>query len=248
MNNPARTSSGRRTRFLIPARLRILLHAIRWSALVALLPLFLNPTPAAAVHYGQGEKVQFIGVVADAQGRPLQGVRVVLEASRSYFSFKQFHRADKDSRRLSAESDAKGEYTIEWPWDEYFNHFKLSAGLPVRKGRSDTFHNLDEIDVTDRVNAGAPVVSTLEVHDRAFYDHLHAFLASVQSDDERRVFNDMGTPDDVKQVQYAGGSAAEVTWWYFESGKVFRFGDGKLEQTSDFAPVRPYSGGTPQEK
>jgi hypothetical protein len=224
--------------------------ALAALALVAAGALLLaGAAPAHAAHYAQGEKIQFIGVVADRQGRPLQGVRVVLEASRSYFNLREFRRSEKDTRRVSGESDAKGEYSIEWPWDGYYNHFKLVAGVPVRKGKEETFHVLDEVEVTDRVGSGAPVVSTLEVRDRAFLDHLRDFLSSLRSEDERRVYDDMGTPDDVKRIHYSGSSdSTEVTWWYFEAGKVYRFRDGRLEQVADFSPVRAFSTSSPQER
>jgi hypothetical protein len=200
--------------------------------------------PAAAAHYSQGEHLQFIGVVADAQGRPLADVRVVLEVSRSYFKLRELRRSEKDARRVAGTTDAKGEYAIDWPWDGYYNHFKLAAGVPMRKGREETLHVLDEIDVTDRVQAGTPIVSTLEVKDRGFVDRYREFMASIRSADERQVFNDMGTPDDVKRINYAGGATAadavEVSWWYFSAGKVYRFRNGRLEQVSEFEPVKGF--------
>jgi hypothetical protein len=209
-------------------------------ALCALVALF-AAAPAGAAHYTQGEHLQFVGVVADGQGRPMVDVRVILEVSRKYFNLRELHRAEKDARRISATTDAKGEYSIDWQWDGYFNHFKLVAGVPVRKGKEETLHALDEIDVTDRVQAGNPIVSTLEIKDRAFVDHFREFMASIQSPEERQVYNDMGTPDDVKRINYAGGTTGvEVSWWYFSAGKVYRFRDGRLQQVSDFAPVKGF--------
>jgi hypothetical protein len=210
-------------------------------AAIAALAALTTTAPAAAAHYTQGEHLSFVGVVADAQGRPLADVRVVLEVSRAYFNLRELRRGEKDTRRISAASDAKGEYAIDWQWDGYYNHFKLAAGVPVRKGKEETLHVLDEVDVTDRVQAGTPIVSTLEVKDRAYLDRFRDFMASIKSADERQVYNDMGAPDDVKRINYAGGtSAVEVSWWYFSAGKVYRFRDGRLEQVSDFEPVKGF--------
>src|SRR4029453_10011297 len=74
--------------------------------------------PAAAARYAQGERVQITGIVADAQGQPLPEVRVTFEATRTYFSIRELRRtADKEIRRVSATTNASGEYTVVWPWD-----------------------------------------------------------------------------------------------------------------------------------
>jgi hypothetical protein len=31
----------------------------------------------------------------------------------------------------------------------------------------------------------------------------------------------------------------EVTWWYFEQGKAYRFREGELQQVVNFDPVTP---------
>jgi hypothetical protein len=46
----------------------------------------------------------------------------------------------------------------------------------------------------------------------------------------------MGRPDRIRNVQYPG--YLESSWWYFESGKVYRFHDGRLQQVVPFDPVR----------
>jgi hypothetical protein len=46
----------------------------------------------------------------------------------------------------------------------------------------------------------------------------------------------MGKPDRIRNVQYP--RHLESSWWYFESGRVYRFRDGRLEQVVPFDPVR----------
>lgn len=214
------------------------------AALAGLLCLLaaLTPMPAIAARYDQGQRIQVTGVVADSQGQPLQGIRVVLEVSRTYFSMRNLRRtADPDVRRVSATTDARGNYTVEWPWDSYFNHFELVAGVPVHSrlenGRTgETVQELARQEITRRVEAGSPAVVAVTIESRVFLDNLRQFLASIKTDDQRKVYQEMGKPDRVRNVQYPG--YLESSWWYFEAGRVYRFRDGRLEQVTPFDPVR----------
>jgi hypothetical protein len=214
------------------------------AALVALAGLACNAAPAAASPYDDGERLQFTGVVTDTGGRPVPGIQVVLEASRVSFRLRELRRTEHDSRQVSATTNAQGEYSIEWPWDDYFNHFQVLAGIVVRHGREERLEVLEREDVSRRVSAGSPIVSAIVVHNRAFVDRLRDFLASVQSGDQHRVYEEMGTPDDVKRVHYAGRQQpqqeAEVSWWYFAAGKVYRFRAGRLDQVDRFDPVQRF--------
>ncbi|HEX2641775.1 MAG TPA: hypothetical protein VHU81_02205 [Thermoanaerobaculia bacterium] len=204
--------------------------------LLLLLAFFLGDGLAvAARRYQQGERIQVTGLVADREGRPLSDVRVVLEASRSYFSIRELRRTEKDIRRVSAVTNARGEYTLEWPWDSFFNRFDLVVGVPVRKGTTEKLQELQRTDMTDRMLAGSPVVAALTVENAAFLQKLRQFVASVKSDDERRVYDEMGKPDEVKTVHYP--DSTESTWWYFGNGRAYRFRDGHLEQVIPFDPV-----------
>ncbi len=194
--------------------------------------------PAAAARYAQGERVQITGIVADAQGQPLPEVRVTFEATRTYFSMRQLRRtSDQEVRRVSATTSAAGEYTLVWPWDSYFNHFELVAGVPVRiKAGGERLEELARQDVTRRVTAGSPAVVAVTVENRKFLDAFRQFLTSIQTEDQRKVYQEMGKPDRIRNVQYPG--YLESSWWYFESGRVYRFRDGRLEQVVPFDPVR----------
>lgn len=201
--------------------------------------LLLAASPLAAARFSQGERVQLTGVVTDPQGRPLPDVRVSFEATRTYFSIRQLRRTQaEDIRRVSAATDARGQFTIEWPWDSYFNHFELVVGVPVRKARKETLAELAREDVTQRLSGGSPVVTSLVVpaKNADFVVKLRELLASIKSDDERRVYDEMGRPDKVERVQYPGRT--EVSWWYFDAGRVYRFQDGRLEQVVPFEPVK----------
>jgi hypothetical protein len=210
-----------------------------WSALLGLLGLFVagSLAPAAAARYDQGQRIQVTGIVADAQGQPLKDIRVILEVSRTYFSVRQLHRtADPDVRKVAATTDAHGNYTIEWPWDSYFNHFEVTAGVPLHTPTGETVEELTRQDVTRRVDAGTPAVVAITIDNRQLLDNLRQFLASIQTDDMRKVYQEMGKPDRIRNVQYPGH--LEISWWYFEAGKVYRFRDGHLEQVTPFDPVR----------
>lgn len=193
--------------------------------------------PAVAARYAQGERVQITGVVADAQGQPLPEIRVTFEATRTYFSIRELRRTeDKEIRRVSATTNATGEYTLVWPWDSYFNHFEVVAGVMVRAGSGERLEELARQDVTRRVQAGTPAVVAVTVENRQFLDSFRQFLASIKMEDQRKVYQEMGKPDRIRNVQYPG--YLKSSWWYFESGRVYRFRDGRLEQVVPFDPVR----------
>ena len=207
-----------------------------WTLLWVLL---LAASPVAAARFAQGERVQITGAVSDPQGRPLPGVRVSLEVTRTYFSVRQLRRTQTEEvRRVTAVTDAGGQFTLTWPWDSYFNHFELVVGVPVRKARQEQLVELAREDVTRRLQGGSPVVVSLVVQKQnaEFVTKLRELLASIRSDDERRVYDEMGKPDKVERVQYPGRT--EVSWWYFEAGRVYRFKDGRLDQVVPFEPVK----------
>ena len=208
--------------------------------LPALLFVLALAAPLAGATYTDGDKVMLTGMVSDKDGQPLAGVRVVFVASRSYWSLRELRRTqdEKETRRVSATTNERGEFSLEWPWDTFFNRFDLQAGIPVRKGRQERFEALATVDVTERVKAGSPVVSALIVQNRGYLDRVRDFVASVKSDDERKTYEEMGNPDQVKRLEAPGST--EVSWWYFESGTMVRFRDGRLEQTVHFDPVKGF--------
>jgi hypothetical protein len=165
----------------------------------------------------------------------------VLAALRSQFDLRRFARVEKDSTRLTAVTDERGQYSLEWIWNSYYNAFELQAGVPVRKPDGERFHPLARIDLTRRLKKESPVVVAVVVQDAEFVARLRKFLDGIESDDERSVYREMGKPDKVdERVHQDGGGRKEAAWWYFESGKVYRFRDGRLEKVERFDPVKDF--------
>lgn len=207
--------------------------------LLALVLAFLSLAPRAeAALYAQGERVRVTGVVTDAKGTPLSNVQVTLVASRSFFNLRQLKESDKDLRRVAATTGPKGEYTIEWPWDNYYNRFEVQVGLPLRAGRTERVEVLARQDVTQLLNKGTPAVPALVVANAGLIDRVRQFRSELVSADLQKVYEDMGDPDEVKKVRYPDHE--EVSWWYFESGAMYRFVSGKLAEVSHFTPVKPF--------
>jgi uncharacterized protein with FMN-binding domain len=221
----------------IPLARRLALLAV--VLLVAILSASMpRPARAASFPYAQGEKVRITGIVTDARGTPLANVSVALVAARSSFSLRQLKASDKDVRQVAATTGAKGEYAIDWAWDNYYNSFEVQVGLRVREGREERLEVLAQQDITQALQKGTPVVPALIVQNAALIEKVRKFLSEITSEDERRVYQDQGNPDQVKKVQYPDHE--EISWWYFESGTMYRFESGKLAEVVHFTPVKPF--------
>jgi hypothetical protein len=194
--------------------------------------------PASAVKYASGERIEITGIVSDSQGTLLPDLKIVLEASRRSFSIRHFHKIEVDSVRVSSVTDERGEYSVHWPWDEYYNHFELLVTVGVRDTEGEKLRILERVDLTPKIKKGNPVVATVSLEDTEFLTSFREFLASLRSEDQKRLYRDMGKPDELKTIDLP--QHREVSWWYFESGKVYRFRDGTLVQVIHFDPVEEF--------
>ena len=212
-----------------------------WSrAAGGALALLAAAAPAGAVvgPYREGENVVVTGVVTDGQGMPLPKLIVEFEAARSVFDVRMLQRVKRDPRTVSTTTNERGEYSLAWPWSDEYNLFEVRVGVPVRKGSTETTRVLSRVDITRRMGHGSPVVVAVGVSDTRFLRSLRTFLSSVDSDDERRVYQALGKPDQVDTMKTP--QHAEETWWYFESGKAYRFRNGRLVLVEPFDPVRRF--------
>ena len=189
--------------------------------------------------YDPGQAVTVQGVVSDARGRPLPDLRVTLEASRSGFSIYPIGKRKREVATGSALTTAQGEYGLQFPWNRRFNHFELIVAVPVATAQGEDLHELYRSDITRRVRQGSPVAVPVALQDTAFLDTLRQFLGSLRTDEERRTYHQVGRPDRVDRTTQ--GDRVETAWWYFRTGKVYRFRDGRLEKVEDFSPVQPVS-------
>ena len=210
------------------------------SVVVAALLLAAAPaSPAAGAFptgpYAAGEKVEVTGIVTAPGGEPIEGLRVALELSRRAFDIRQLRRTTRKTVKVADTTNAEGEYTITFPWDDYWNHFELVVGLPVRGAEGATVSELERLEMTRRIEKGSPVVATVVVENHEFVETFKAFLRTVDTPDERRVYEEQGRPDKVRTTSMPGGD--EVTWWYFDRGRAYRFVGGELVGTESFEPV-----------
>ena len=72
------------------------------AVVVAALAFALAHAPAAEARRQAGEPLEIRGIVTDAEGRPLDRVRVVFEASRAVFSLREFRPVLRDTARVAA--------------------------------------------------------------------------------------------------------------------------------------------------
>jgi len=195
--------------------------------------------PLSAKGYRQGELVLFEGLVTDASGTPIPNVRVVLEASRRSLTLRKMRRESEGLVRRSTLTDDVGAYEFRWPWHGYYNSFYVlvvdSAGGLKRDA---DLRIVEALEVTRTLQDGLSEPTSLIVSDSAFVLRHREFIASIQSPDQQRIYEEMGKPDRVETARRADGE--EISWWYFASGQAFRFLDGAFTGTDDFDPVEPF--------
>jgi hypothetical protein len=195
-------------------------------------------TGTAAARDAKGP-LTITGVVTDARGRALPSLQVTLEAGRSIFSFKTMRRGIQAMQRVSAETNERGEYSLVWPRSDYYDGYALVVEVPVQEAGVAKRLEMARLEVTPRLRrAEGTLVVALSIDDTKFLDTLTGFVASLRSDDERRIYAEQGRPDSVDTVQFA--DRVEASWWYFETGRVIRFRDGAVVEQATFEPVRPF--------
>lgn len=182
--------------------------------------------------------IEITGTVTGSNGAPIPDISVVFYASRRAFTVSKFGRATRDEVTLQTTTDKEGQFSFDWRWLDYYNRFELQTGVPTRSAAGETFEVLGSLDMRDRIEQGSPVVASLVVDDLQFLDSLRDFLDSVDTEDEERIYNEMGNPDRVQEIDY--GEGTEISWWYFQSGKAYRFREGRLDQVVHFDPITPF--------
>ena len=182
--------------------------------------------------------IEITGTVTDSNGVPIPDISVVFNASRRAFTISKFGRSTRDSVKLETITDPRGQFSFDWRWLDYYNRFELQTGVPTRSSAGETFEVLSEIDMGDRIKQGSPVVASLVVDDIRYLNSLRDFLASVDTEDEKRIYEEMGNPDRVQEIDY--GVYVEISWWYFRTGKAYRFREGRLDQVVHFDPITPF--------
>jgi hypothetical protein len=207
--------------------------------LTLLLAVGLGALPAAASQYPYetGETVHITGIVTDADGRRLEGLEVILEASRLGVQVWPPGRVHRDVVRGSVRTDERGEFALDFTWSWRYNQFELLVAVPVRGPEGERLHILETVELNRRLREGSPVAVPVTLSDTRFLTNLRDFIASLDTSDQRRIYQERGKPDRVDRVQLSG--RLEVSWWYFEQGKVYRFADGTLAKVEEFDPVEP---------
>jgi hypothetical protein len=204
---------------------------------LAVSPTFARGSVYQDVPYRRGDSVTIEGSVTDAAGVALEGMTVALLASNRGFELRSFRMVEEGLVRVPTTTDARGRFAIQWTWNPYYDTFWIRAeglGRPAGGG-TPAPAVLSEIDLTRRIREGSPVVVALEVADAGPHRLASTFDQAARSDDQSRVFEEMGKPDRVDRLDMTGGD--EVAWWYFGRGKSYHFRAGRLDQVTEFEPL-----------
>lgn len=194
--------------------------------------------PLSSIAQSPARTIDISGVVSDAAGKPLPEVTIVFEAARRGLSLRGLRMETGKTEERRAVTNQRGLYTVHWPYDPFFNHFEVRVEMPVHREDGEHTEILARTELSDVGSGANPVVANLTVQRAELLRSLKAFLAQVDTPDERSVYQKMGQPDEVDRHPDSGHD--ESAWWYFEAGKVFFFRSGKLQETRHFTPVRPF--------
>lgn len=212
-------------------------------ALALTVALSIGATTADAQFWKRGEKpypdgteITITGVVADLSGNPVVDVTVELIAARRTARLGRARQTVEREVSVSTTTNERGEYRLPWTWYRYYNDFALEAHLAVPTG-NDTSRKevLARTELNNRIEQGSPVIVPLTVTDPEFLNTFRAFVAGLDTDDEQRVYREVGRPDKVDALELP--DRVEEAWWYFQYGQVYRFVDGRLEQVERFDPI-----------
>ncbi|MEM9554223.1 MAG: carboxypeptidase-like regulatory domain-containing protein [Acidobacteriota bacterium] len=193
---------------------------------VALAPAALAPAALAT------EIVVVEGRVVDPAGEPLAGSTVVLEMRRKHFSLRRFERTIGEPLQMVTTSGDDGRFRFTLQPESHYNLFELGVGVEVLKNGRPTVEILARRTLTDEIAAGGTVSVTLEVAQAGFLRWLERWRDDRASEDEERIFRDLGRPD-----RLTADDDGSTAWWYFAEGKVYRLRGGALEQVQHFDPV-----------
>ena len=188
----------------------------------------------------EGQIVEIKGRITDLTGDAIEGVRVELRAARRGFSFHYRQRALFNPVEVFSHTDETGHFTIPWKWHKYYNDFLIRAVVNVPQGgqNEDKKEVLAQIDLTDEMPQVGPVVASMTIENTDFLRTFRAFVAELDSSDERRVYDEQGTPDKVDTIDRP--ERTDETWWYFARGTAYRFEGGRLIEVDSFDPVRSF--------
>ncbi len=188
----------------------------------------------------EGQTIEIKGRVTDPTGDPIEGVRIELRAARRAFSFHYRQRALFNPAEVFVHTDETGHYTIPWKWHKYYNDFLVQAVVLVPQGgtNDDKKEVLAQVDLTEELPQPGPVVASMTIENTDFLRTFRSFVATIDSGDERRVYEEQGTPDKVDTVDRP--ERTDETWWYFARGTAYRFEGGRLIEVDSFDPVRDF--------
>jgi hypothetical protein len=211
---------------------------LQMAVLLAVSISLLIPAGIAAGPYVEGDYIEITGTVADASGVPIPDVHVLFRAAKKSFSVSNFGKATRDQVQQTTETDPHGQFSFRWRWVNYYNRYDILVVIPRRSAAGDSFDILSQLDISKRIRKGSPVVVALTVEEGEFLDNLRDFLANIDSEDEKRTYDEKGNPDRVQRIEHP--THDEITWWYFQTGEAYRFRDGELQQVVHFDPVQPF--------
>ena len=177
------------------------------------------------------------GLVTDGEGKPVPRAPVLLVGYTLKLNLKlnplELYYKELDQKELRTLTDEEGRYRLEFTPNQLGNNLFLlfydKEGFdPVRLQKP------EPLDVTSQLDMNKEVVinQVLLIHPN--WSEVQKRMQEYgPSSDRGRILRQFGLPEKEEKVR-----DSEV-WWYYSKGQSFRFLEGFLDSSFQFAPTEP---------
>ncbi|MGD8375799.1 MAG: hypothetical protein PVF68_06640 [Acidobacteriota bacterium] len=194
---------------------------------------------AGTVLAAPAPRLEIRGRIVDASGDGVADVAVRFLQARRDFQVLTWEYADQIEQALVARTDEHGFYEATLAPDPEYRFFWLRFYDP------ETFDAVryalpPDLDITDQVRSGRPVIRTVELQDDPRWPEVQAWLERLGPDSPRgKIVRRLGIPDRREQAD------GVESFWYQSASAVYRFRDGQfIGQEAWAGPEAPEAAGS----
>jgi hypothetical protein len=169
----------------------------------------------------------------DGEGKPVPRTPVLLVGRTLKLNPLELYYKELDQKELRTLTDEEGRYRLEFTPNQLGNNLFLF--FYDREGfDSVRFQKPEPLDVTSQLDMNKEVVinQVLLIHPN--WSEVQKLIQEYgPGSDRSRILRRFGLPEKHEKIQ-----DSEI-WWYYSKGQSFRFLDGFLDSSFQFAPIVP---------